>query len=64
MLEIPEVPENPLDSKEIKPVSLKENQPWLFIVKTDTDTEATVFWSPDTNNHLIGKVPDDGQDHK
>ena len=24
--------ESPLDSKEIKPVNLKENQPWIFIM--------------------------------
>ena len=56
-------PESPLDSKEIKPVNLKEKQPWIFIGKTDIDTEATVFWSPNTNSHLIGKVPDDEKDH-
>ena len=31
--------ESPLDSKEIKPVSLKGNQPWIFIRKTDAETE-------------------------
>ena len=28
-------PESPLDSKEIKPVSLKGNQPWILIGRTD-----------------------------
>ena len=46
-------PESPLDSKEIKPVNLKGNQPWTFIGRTDA--EAPVFWSPDANSQLIGK---------
>jgi len=32
--------ENPLDCKEIKPVSLKENQPWIFTERTDVEAEA------------------------
>ena len=32
--------ENPLDSKEIKLVNLKENQPWIFIGRTDAEAEA------------------------
>ena len=35
--------ESPLDSKEIKPVNLKENQPWTFIGKTDAEAEAPVI---------------------
>ena len=27
--------ESPLDSKEIKPVNLKGNQPWTFVGSTD-----------------------------
>ena len=34
----------PLDSKEIKPVNPKGNQPWIFIGKTDAEAEAPVFW--------------------
>ena len=30
--------ESPLDSKEIKPVNPKENQPWMFIGKIDAET--------------------------
>ena len=29
--------ESPLDSKEIKPVNLKGNQPWMFIERTDAE---------------------------
>ena len=32
--------ESPLDSKEIKPVHAKENQPWIFIGRTDAEAEA------------------------
>ena len=55
-------PESPLDSKEIKPVSLKGNQSWILIGRTDAEAEAQVFWSPDVNSWLIGKVPDTGKD--
>ena len=52
--------ESPLDSKEIKPVSRKGNQPLIFIGRIDA--EASVFWSPDANSWLTGKVPDAGKD--
>ena len=42
-----------LDSREIKPVNSKENQPWIFIGKTDA--EAAIFWPPDVKNWLIWK---------
>ena len=32
--------ESPLDSAEIKPVNPKGNQPWIFIGRTDVETEA------------------------
>ena len=56
--------ESPLESKEIKPVNLKQNQPWILIEKTDADVEAeaSVFWSPDVNSWLNGKDPDAGKD--
>ena len=31
--------ESPLDCKEIKPVNLKGNQPWIFIGRTDVEAE-------------------------
>ena len=55
-------PESPLDSKEIKPVNLKGNQPWILMGRTDTEAEAPVFWSSDANSWLIVKVPDAGKD--
>ena len=42
-------PENPLDSKEIKPVNLKGDQHLIFTGRTDAEAEAPVFWSSDVN---------------
>ena len=36
--------ESPLDSKEIKPVNPKGNQPWIFIGRTDVEAETPIFW--------------------
>ena len=55
-------PESPLDSKEIKPVNLNGDQPWIFTGRTDAEAEAPVFWSCDVNRWLTGKVPDAGKD--
>ena len=57
-----ETPEGPLDSKEIKPINLKGNQPWILVGNTDIEAETPVRWSFDVNNWLIGKVPDLGKD--
>ena len=54
--------ESPLGSKEIKPVNPKENQPWLFIGKTDAKAEAPILWPPDSKSPLTGKDPDAGKD--
>ena len=53
---------NPLDSKEIKPVNPKGNQPSIFIGRTDAEAEAPIFWPPDAKNQLTGKDPDAGKD--
>ena len=53
-------PEIPVDSKEIKPVNLKGNQPWIPVGRTDAEAEAPVFWSSEANCWPIGKVPDAG----
>ena len=37
--------ESSLDSKEIKTINPKENQPWIFIGRTDTEAEAPIFGS-------------------
>ena len=54
--------ESPLDCKEIKPVSPKENKSWIFIGRTDAEAEAPIFWPLDAKNWLIGKDPDAGKD--
>ena len=51
------VPEN---SKELKPVSPKGNQPWLFIGKIDA--KVPILWAPDSKSWLTGKDPDAGKD--
>ena len=43
-------PESPLDSKKIKPVNLKGDQPWIFTERTDAEAETPVFWSSDVNS--------------
>ena len=45
--------ESPLGSKEIKPVSSKGNQPWIFIGRTDAEAEAPILWPPDMKSWLI-----------
>ena len=43
--------ESPLDCKEIQPVHPKGDQPWIFIGRTDAETEAPVLLS-----HLMGRT--------
>ena len=52
--------ESPLDCKEIQPVNLKWNQPWIFIRRTDA--EMLILCPPNVKNWLIGKDPDTGKD--
>ena len=54
--------ESCLDSKEIKLVHPKGNQSWIFIGRTDAETETPVLWPSDGNNWLIWKDPDAGKD--
>ena len=42
--------ESPLDNKEIKLVNPKGKQPWIFIGKTDAETESPIFWPPDAKS--------------
>ena len=56
--------EIPLDSKEIKLVSPKENQSWIFIGRTDAEANTLLLWLPDVVNWLLGKEPDAGKDWK
>ena len=52
----------PLDSKEIKPVHLKGNQPWIFIESTNAKAEAPILWPTDGKSQLIRKDSDAGKD--
>ena len=42
--------ESPLDSKEIKPVNPKGNQPRIFTGRTDAKAEAPILWPPNGKN--------------
>ena len=54
--------ESSFDSKEIKPVNPKGNQPWIFIGRTDAEAEAPILCPPDVKSWVIGKYPDAGKD--
>ena len=54
--------ESPFDSKEIKPVNPKINQPLILIGRTVGETETPILWPPDAKNWLIGKDPDARKD--
>ena len=54
--------ESALESKEIKPVNPKENQPWILIGRTDAEAEAPMLWPSDVKSQLIGKDPDARKD--
>ena len=47
--------EKSLDSKEIKPVNPKGNQPWIFIRRTNAEAEAPILWPLDAKSWLVGK---------
>ena len=53
--------ESSLDSKEVKPVNPKGNQPWIFIGRTDTKAGAPILWSPDAKRWITGKDCDIGE---
>ena len=53
--------ESLLDCKEIQPVHPKGNQPWIFIGKTDAETETPILWPPDVKSRLSEKDPDAGK---
>ena len=51
-----------LDSKEIKPINPKGNQPCIFTRRTDAENEAPVLWPPHAKSWLIEKGLDAGKD--
>jgi len=54
--------ESPLDSKEIKPINPKRNQPLISIGRTDAEVEALILWPTYVKNRLIGKDPNARKD--
>ena len=50
--------ESPWDSKEIKPVNPKGNQPWIFIGRTDAQAEAPVLRPPDAKSTASLEIQD------
>ena len=48
--------ESPLDSKEIKPVSPKGNQPCIFTGRTHAEAQVPILCPPDAKSRLIGNV--------
>ena len=53
--------ESPLNSKEVKSVNPKGNQPWIFIGRYETEAAAPIFWPTDMKSQLIGKDLDAGK---
>ena len=51
-----------LEKAEIKPDNPKGNQYWIFIRRTDVESEAVILGPPDAKYWLIGKDPDAGRD--
>ena len=49
-------------------VNPKENEPWIFIGRTDAEAEGPILWPPDAKSRFIGKDPhgrkDLGQEEK
>ena len=53
---------SPLDCKEIQPVHPKWDQTWVFIARTDVETETPILWPPGEKNWLTGNDPYAGKD--
>ena len=54
--------ESPLGCKEIQPVHPKGHQSWVFIGRTDAESEATLLWPPHAKSWFTGKDPDARRD--
>ena len=51
-----------LGQQEIQPVHPKGDQSWVFIGRTDAESETPILWPPHAKSWLIGKDPDAGRD--
>ena len=47
--------ESPLDCRQIQPIHPKGDQSWVFIGRTDAETETRILWPPRGKSWLIGK---------
>ena len=56
-----ETPESPLDWKEIQPVHSEGDQSWIFIGRTDAETETPIIWPLHVKDRFIVKDPDAGK---
>ena len=54
--------ESPSDCKKIQPVHPEGDQSWVFIGRTDAETETPILWPPHAKSWLIWKDPDAGRD--
>ena len=54
--------ESPLNSKEIKQINPKGNQPRIFTGRIGATAEALILWPPDVKSRVIGKDPDAGKE--
>jgi len=54
--------QSPLDCKEIQPVHPKGDQSWVFIERTDAESETPILWPPHEKYWLISKDSDAGRD--
>ena len=45
-----------LDSKKLKPVNPKGNQPWIFTGRINAKVDAPIVWPPDVKTWLIEKT--------
>ena len=46
----------------VQPAHPKEYQSWIFIWRTDAESDSTILWPPDVKKWLIGKDPDNKKD--
>ena len=47
--------ESPLNCKDIQPVHPKGDQSWVFIERTDAETETPILWPPE-QTLMLGKI--------
>ena len=47
----------PLNSKWVKSINPKGNQPWIFLRRTDVEADTPILWPPDSKSWLLWKDP-------